>query len=132
MPRTGLLGNASVDPATNTAAVAPLETSGAINVSDSLFWGFDREIDALFVAPTESAGKDSEFPDSNRVELLGERGLLDNGQLPIPAKAVEQGEYSDPEFAGNLRQQRPFYFVNNENRPSVVYFVPANHRLVER
>ena len=76
--------------------------------------------------------KTPESPDSGHTWLVGERELTDDQAIPIPANAVAGRDHAVPEIAIDLQQNRPLYFVQAENRPSIAYFVPAQHSLIER
>lgn len=132
MPQTEILGRVTVDAAVNAVTAEPLTRNELVEPEDTIYWGYDRHMDALFMTPKESAVNTPESPDSGHTWLVGERELTDDQAIPIPAKAVAGRDHAIPEIAIDLQQNRPLYFVKVENRPSIAYFVPAQHSLVDR
>ena len=132
MPQTEILGRAIVNAAVNAVTAEPLTRNEMVEPGDTVYWGYDRHVDALFLTLKESAVKTPESPDSGHTWLIGERELSDDQMIPIPAKAVAGRDHANPEIAVDLQQNRPLYFAKTENRPNVAYFVPAQHSLIKR
>ena len=132
MPQTEILGRVTVDAAANEVTAEPLTRNDMVEPEDTIYWGYDRRMDALFLTLKESAVETPESPDSGHTWLVGERELSDDQTISIPAKAVAGRDYATSEIAVDLQQNRPLYFVKTESRPSVAYFVPAQHSLIER